>query len=220
MCTAQRRKMKRVINFALVFFLNVPFLYAENKKSDNSIKKNNVRLEKKEPVETIYLKDLEVSIHWPEVIKFNEYDTNVYVVDIMANRIITFDAYLKFLDILASSEGTLGELSMPKDISFYDGRFAVLDRGNSRVQIFDKDFNALSQFVNYSDHMAVNSRGQCILCKIRDMHSDHPTIFTIKDLYGEVVTNFGDPVIDYQQVKEIATHKLGQKREKEFLVLH
>jgi hypothetical protein len=30
-----------------------------------------------------------------------------------------------------------------------------------------------------------------------------------------VVTNFGDPVIDYQQVQEIATQKLRQKRGKE-----
>ncbi len=80
-------------------------------------------------------------------------DGRVYVSDTWNHRIQVFQpdgSFVKSWGGFASTDGQLGQLGVfwgPRDITFdHQGRLLVADTGNKRIQIFDAEGNAISQF--------------------------------------------------------------------------
>ncbi|NOZ51163.1 MAG: TIGR03663 family protein [Chloroflexi bacterium] len=80
-------------------------------------------------------------------------DGRVYVSDTWNHRIQVFTAdgtFIKNWGGFASTDGLLGQQGVfwgPRDLTFdHQGRLLVADTGNKRIQIFDAEGNAISQF--------------------------------------------------------------------------
>ena len=107
-----------------------------------------IKIENKYPVTIIGEKeDDEVIFNEPNYVRFNKFDQNIYVVDRKDNKILIFDKELNFIDEFGRYGQGPGEFYHPYDITFdSEGNKLIIDKGNARIQIFNKDNKYVSGF--------------------------------------------------------------------------
>ncbi len=130
------------------------------------------------------------------------YNESIYVCDLSNNCIVK----LSMDFVREDSFGTLGmeegNFSEPRDITFADGCFYVLDEGNCRVQKFTADFAYLEMYYlpalssQYSDEyvsIAVDGEGVIYVSVL----SPDPIDAYIYSYKGDVWETIGEKVIGY-----------------------
>ncbi len=130
-------------------------------------------------------------------VRYNEFDNLLYVVDFKDNDIKIFDTDLNYIKKVGRSGQGPGEFRAPFHIAFgQDGKIFVADLVNTRIQIFDKDFNSLAtiihQFGHYGfDYIEVDSKGNIYTCS----NKYGEKLFVVYNIKGEIIDKFGEPLL-------------------------
>jgi len=200
--------------FIYCFILLSIFSYSctyEEVSRNNNIKEQilqKIQIVEKKPVKVINKTPNGVTFFRPIFIRYNKYDNNVYVVDSGNHRIVVFDEDLNYIKELGKYGQGLGEFDTPVGIAFMkNGNFIVTDKENRRRQIYDNNFNIISQF---RDVIGL-AHGMYVLTDSHDkiyIHMNYPFngfLFTIKDNKGEEIAKFGK-IFKYE-TKEFEAHE-------------
>ena len=151
-----------------------------------------IKIENKYPVTIIGEKeDDEVIFNEPNYVRFNKFDQNIYVVDRKDNKILIFDKELNFIDEFGRYGQGPGEFYHPYDITFdSEGNKLIIDKGNARIQIFNKDNKYVSGFnqimYNYRPNIAVDSKRRIYLNL-----PENDSLFTVFDYNGNQLFKIG-----------------------------
>ena len=198
--------MKEKINFRLMPLLSIlsiltVFSYS---KAQNLLDSQVLRPDKIVGAE----EDSKIILNQPVVVRYNEYDNLVYVVDTKDNNLKIFDPDLNFIKTVGRFGQGPGEFNNPIYIVFDKyGKKYVGEFSNARIQIFDKDFNNIAtinhRFRGTRDYFDVDSKGNIYTIS----NSVDDKIFLVYNEKGEIIEKFGEPLFNSNEGYNIEKFK-------------
>jgi len=128
--------------------VTVCFIICSKENQGQQIIYPNVKVETKTAVKMVSVFGNNDSFRSsPEDVRYNKYDKRVYVADTEKHRIVVFDEELNYITTFGRLGQGPGEFRRPSGIAFMsDGRIVIADWGNSRYQIFDKNYQFINMF--------------------------------------------------------------------------
>ena len=196
--SGEKTDMKKIMSVMLACLVSVLLLDACGKEKKTLFLKPNADMQGGYDLQELDLAELGIGNPGGICI----YDDSIYICDLSNNCIVKLGMDLAREDSFGTLGMEEGNFSEPRDITFADGCFYVLDEGNNRVQKFTSDFEYLEMYYLHPPYaqmtgkyvsIAVDAEGIVYVSMISPDPMD-AYIFAYKEDTWEKI---GDKVVGY-----------------------